>query len=113
MQFDKVRVADLQNITFSIDMYWQRNEVLPASLEDLQNPLYRIGSIVDPKTGELYEYQIVGDTAFEVCAVFESESEAINKPLVRSSNTFEHGIGRTCFETEVKISRGLELPRER
>ena len=105
LQFDERRVSDLQSITYTIDSYWQRNGNLPATLEDLRNPLYYVNSIQDPKTGESYEYRIVSNTAYELCAVFETDSEmqqdsrAMPKPF--SEQIWDHGIGRACFPLEV------------
>jgi len=104
IQFDGRRVSDLQSISFAIDDYWRRNESLPTILEDLQDSRYFIRSIQDPKTEELYEYTIVSDIAYELCAVFETDSaerqEEFRKPF--SAQTWNHGIGRTCFEREVQ-----------
>lgn len=106
LQFDERRVSDLQQITFAIDGYWERNKKLPETLENLQDPRYYLQSITDPKTGEPYEYQMVSDTAYELCAVFETESSAqqdsrsIPKPF--SEQIWDHGIGRTCFALEVR-----------
>lgn len=100
-QFDKIRVSDLQNISFAIDAYWERNEQLPEELEDLQKQTSRVRSIQDPKTGELYEYAILGDTTYELCAVFETESEVDPRAVFRQFPE-HHTIGRNCFEREVQ-----------
>ncbi|MCH7604482.1 hypothetical protein IID24_00570 [Patescibacteria group bacterium] len=104
MQFDKIRVSDLQDISFAIDAYWERNEQLPEKLEDLQKQTFPVRSIQDPKAGELYEYTMLGNTTYELCAVFETDSseqqEEFRKPF--SAKAWEYGIGRTCFEREVQ-----------
>jgi len=101
MQFDKIRVSDLQNISFAIDAYWERNEQLPEKLEDLQKQTFHVRSIQDPKIGELYEYTVLGDTTYELCAIFETESE-IDSKSVFGQFPEDHSIGRNCFEREVK-----------
>ena len=112
IQFDERRVSNLQQITFAIDSYWVRNKTLPDNLEDLQDIRYFLESIQDPKTGEPYEYRILSDITYELCATFETDSNAmvnsrgIAKPF--SQQIWEHGIGRTCFDREV---RKLEVPR--
>ena len=106
IQFDERRVSDLQSITYNIDSYWQRNDSLPASLEDLRDPLYSLNSFVDPKTGEPYEYRVTSDTAYELCATFETDSseyEGQALPYFPGGVSFwEHGIGRPCFSLEVR-----------
>lgn len=105
VQFDGRRVSDLQNISVAIDVYWERNEVLPETLEDLQNQPYFVYSIQDPKTGEAYEYVIVSETEYELCAVFETDtvsSQYQEKPRPFSEQIWEHGIGRACFQREAQ-----------
>ena len=106
IQFDERRVSDLQSITYNIDSYWQRNDSLPASLEDLRDPLYSLNSFVDPKTREPYEYRVTSDTAYELCATFETDSseyEGQALPYFPGGVSFwEHGIGRPCFSLEVR-----------
>lgn len=112
-QFDQRRVSDLQQISYSVDAYWQNNEKLPASFEDLKNQPYFIQSIVDPKTQVAYEYRILGDKSYELCAVFETDSSqtaARFKTLIPfSEQPWEHAIGRTCFAREAQEIRKAPL----
>ena len=103
-RFDKIREADMQNIAFGIDAYWERNDELPAALEDLQTPFYHVRSIADPKTGELYEYTAVTDLSYQLCATFESESDADARAPF-SVNVWEHGAEKTCFDLEAKKAK--------
>lgn len=104
LQFDQRRESDLQQISFAIDVYWGRNEVLPEVLEDLQDSRYFIRSIEDPVTGEKYEYTTLSEVTYELCAVFENDSSEtraeFQKPF--SEQIWEHGPGRTCFELEAR-----------
>jgi hypothetical protein len=104
LQLDERRVSDLQSITHAIDSYWERNESLPATFEDLRNPVYYVSSFEDPKTTQAYEYRIVAGQTYELCATFEAEPayRRYDKPRAPVSERFwEHGIGRTCFEIEI------------
>ncbi|MBI2098699.1 MAG: hypothetical protein HYT49_03590 [Candidatus Wildermuthbacteria bacterium] len=106
IQFDERRISDLQQITYAIDSYWERNKSLPESLEDLRDPRYYVQSLSDPKTGEPYEYQLTSATAYEICATFEAvypQDEAQAMPRYSGGMSFwDHGIGRTCFSLEVR-----------
>ena len=107
LQFDDRRVSDLQSITYAVDSYWQRNESLPQMLEDLRVPTYYVESISDPKTGELYEYNIISETAYELCATFETDSseyenQAVPRFLDRGISFWNHSAGLTCFDLEVQ-----------
>ncbi|MEK7542301.1 MAG: DUF5671 domain-containing protein, partial [Patescibacteria group bacterium] len=108
LQFDERRVSDLANITYATDSYWERNKQLPETLEDLRDPRYYVQSLGDPKTGEPYEYRVISDTAYELCAVFETDSAMQQskvptpEPFTRQIWQWNHGIGRTCFTLEVR-----------
>ena len=105
LQFDQRRVSDLQQISVAVDDYWAREGKLPERLEDLRDGRYAyVRSITDPATEEPYEYGILSDTTYELCAVFERDSteqqEQYRKPF--SEQIWDHGVGRTCFNLEVR-----------
>jgi hypothetical protein len=108
IQFDERRVSDLQSITFAIDSYWEQNGALPQQLEDLRGTRTFVRSIVDPKSIEPYEYVILTDTSYQVCAVFETDSKNQQdpriavKPVPFSESIWNHGVGRACFEREAQ-----------
>src|SRR3989338_336410 len=74
LRLDSQKVSDLQNIQWQGVNYWQQKEKLPATLEELQDPLsgYTF-SAVDPQSGEPYGYQTTGRLSFELCATFNKE----------------------------------------
>ena len=75
LQFDQRRVSDLQQISYAVDAYWERNKILPVSFEDMKDQsYYYIQSVTDPKTQVVYEYRVLGDMSYELCAVFETDS---------------------------------------
>lgn len=102
LQMDQRRISDLQQISFAIDAYWQQNEELPQSFEDLANGNYHVSSIQDPETGERYEYRIIGERTYELCAMFNRASGDQRVPTAQpfSDTAWEHGAGRECFQRE-------------
>lgn len=74
-RFDEQRVSDLQTIQYQIVNYWQAKEELPPTLEDLRDELLGFVPPLDPETGEPYEYKVVEDKSFELCAVFNLSNE--------------------------------------
>lgn len=107
-RFDEQRIGDLQNIQWQIVSYWQRKEKLPASLEDLRDPLSGFMVPIDPNTGATYEYRALGGLKFELCATFEAANQGEGRPLAKpiglepvGLETWPHGIGRTCFERTI------------
>lgn len=93
-RLDAVRAGDLRSIAASIDMFWGRHERLPDSLgELLVDPRARV-STEDPETEEDYEYRVMEDDSYELCAVFALASLSDN----RSQDAFWlHDAGRQCF----------------
>ena len=70
-----------------------------------------MGSISDPETGRPYEYRMLTEPGYEICAVFESEFSLNERDGVRSQellqrpfseSIWDHGMGRVCFQKEAK-----------
>ena len=103
LQFDQRRVSDLQQISFAIDRYKQLNKEFPEALGDLTGPQYGVKSLADPKTQEQYTYQVTGEREYELCAVFETQSNE-NKNTLRPffGSTWDHEIGETCFSFKIQ-----------
>lgn len=114
-RLDQQRVNDLQQISSSIDQYYNLNQrhLLPETLEALrQERNVYVGSIADPKTGQPYEYRRTGgDMSYELCATFETEAIADpQKPYAArpypdaasGTNFWSHGVGRVCFDLTVQ-----------
>ena len=111
-QFDQQRVNDLQNIQYQVVNYWQRKNELPSDLVDLNDSISGYVTPQDPKTNISYEYHVKNATnlQFELCAVFDLESNNINnlkttpKPVMyrdETSQNWNHASGRVCFERTI------------
>jgi hypothetical protein len=101
-RLDAARIEDLEEIMRAMDQFWSRNERLPASLEELgEDPRIRANT-VDPGSAESYEYHVLAEDAFELCAIFDRESPG---PSRRTPADFwSHGVGRQCFKLGVDTS---------
>jgi len=105
LKFDDARVSDLQNISQTVDTYWELNEELPGALEDLQGSrLYFVRSIQDPATQQTYEYRVINGNQYQLCAVFATDSSQKEQRVPRpySAKVWDHGTGRTCFDLEAQ-----------
>jgi hypothetical protein len=93
-RLDMTRARDLRTIMAAVDGFWMRQERLPDSLGELAaDPRTRV-SIEDPVTGQQYEYRIVDEDSYELCAVFDLASI----PETRAPDAFWlHDAGRHCF----------------
>jgi hypothetical protein len=93
-RLDGIRAGDLRSIAMSVDAFWLRQERLPDSLGELvADPRAQV-SIEDPETEEEYEYRILGEDSYELCAVFALASITDN----RARDAFWlHDAGRYCY----------------
>lgn len=103
-RLDDRRIDDLRNIANNIDTHLRLNDgAMPSGLTDLTGPQYYVQSIEDPETGLPYEYRVVENTDYELCAVFATDgSERQEERRLFSESIWVHGVGRTCFELTAK-----------
>jgi len=112
MRFDSEKVSNLQDIQWQIVNYWQQKEALPATLEELEDPISGYGIPTDPQTGESYTYNVVGPTSFQLCATFNTVSNeklASEAMPVRAYGSIEgnwqHEAGEVCFDRTIDPER--------
>lgn len=122
LRIDNERISDLQNIQYQIVNYWQQKESLPATLDDLRDPLSGAEIPVDPITNEPYKYKRNSPLDFSLCATFTTEgtdpygARSIAKPVAYggvSSDTWNHGKGEVCFERSIDPERYPPYPNTR
>lgn len=124
-RFDDQKVSDLQNIQWQIVHYWQTKEALPTTLVDLSDPISGFIVPVDTQTGESYEYIMTGPTSFQLCAVFNADTqtnsptsakgmmEPIRAPVPAGEfvgeglqkDSWYHTTGRHCFDRAIDPER--------
>lgn len=112
LRFDQNKINDLQNIQWQIVDYWQQKGSVPASLEDLKDPIRNYTVPMDRQTGEQYTYRKRSGLSFELCAEFNLESRdgfigkgeriarpvKIAEPFGLEGGNWQHTAGETCFE---------------
>lgn len=111
MQFDQQKIYDLQNIQSQIVNYYQKKEVLPNSLSDLNDPISNFMIPTDPQTKASYEYNIKDSVklSFELCATFNKEgvdqygtAKPMSIPVAGfTTDNWAHNSGRVCFERTI------------
>ena len=98
LRLDQRRVADLRTLSGAVDVYWTRHQRLPASLDELRSePVGRL-DLSDPASSSTYEYRRLADRSYEVCATFERDSSARERPA--GDGVWAHRLGRQCFPRE-------------
>ena len=112
IRLDLDRVSHLGNISRNIDLYWELNQELPEDLQQMSDPRYFIRRIDDPETGRPYEYRVLEDGNYELCAEFATDTAALNdRDRTFSERTWDHGAGSTCFSLEAQSKPVQPAPR--
>lgn len=89
---DTRRVQDLRTITEALDLHWDRHRALPGDLAGLVAALGTQLPTTDPESGQPYEYRVLGNREFELCASFARPSGDRLQDAI-----WTHGAGRQCF----------------
>jgi len=108
--YDQQRVNDLYLVQNLISNYYSRTETLPATLEEMAD-LQPIPA--DPRTDVGYEYNVISDTEYVLCATFEAASDETDESYrYYGPGDFSfHQQGRQCFSLEVNPDPyGLKQP---
>ncbi len=106
-QLDQQRISDLQGIQYQIVNYWQRKEMLPNTLADLNDPIAGYAIPSDPVTHQPYAYAITGASAlaFQLCATFDlaSDNNTQTQPMYPGaySENWNHLAGYHCFDRAI------------
>ena len=118
IRLDNERIANLSTIANSI--YNAQKEIsdfkLPVTLQaaiTAQEFWFSSREIVDPETSRPYEYEVISETKYRLCANFSLVSEEIKQNSARydmgylNYNEFwQHPAGRHCFEIEAQDPLG-------
>ncbi len=110
IRLDRERVSHLSNIADNIDVYWELNGELPEDLAEMSGPRYFLHRIHDPERGGRYEYLVIEDNRYELCAVFSRPTPEQDEPRRFSERVWEHGAGRTCFPLEAQARGSTGSP---
>ena len=102
IEMDVRRTQDLIAIENYVLSFWQKENKLPNILPVDFMPK-------DPESMKMYEYKLVGDLKFEVCADFNLPAKGNNNrdyepypnPTEKDWYVFPHAAGKVCFEREI------------
>jgi hypothetical protein len=104
-KMDKRRIDDLQGILYELRSLTVEDRPksgltlvrpLPKTLAELvAKARYDRPSIVDPETGEPYEYEVLADGKIRLCATFSRVRDEVTEV------TWNHPAGRFCFEIDL------------
>lgn len=140
-RLDDRRVQDLQSIQWQVINYWQQKEALPDTFSKLSDPISGFVLPVDPEfeKGKTYEYRTTGNLSFELCADFSADmpkgwreygggrgvvpmigggyaedAVSVSYPAFGGVNeSWDHEVGRKCFERTIDIDVFPPFQKER
>jgi hypothetical protein len=96
---DRDRIWRLTWTENAINSHYRLHKKLPANLEELESGSQYLRRVQyqDPGTGKPFEYEVVGERDYRLCAVFERSSE--DEPLLNYGR--KHTAGRNCFDQKL------------
>lgn len=119
VKFDEKRVQDLESMYFEIINSYSDEEELPKNVEELTQirNIHGQRALIDPETGEPYEYIKTGEKTFTICASFTTKNKEKNKEhgysFSRRNIEWIHDTGRVCFEKSIDTNNeGPLIKRE-
>jgi hypothetical protein len=98
---DYQRVRQLSRIEGAISNHYRLRQKLPANLEELVADKSDLApeTLLDPGTGQPFQYEIVGEKEYRLCAIFERSTD--EEHHLRSIR--RHKAGRDCFDQKVVV----------
>ncbi len=105
-RFDEQRVQNLQMLQDQVINQWTQKGVLPAQISLLNDTISGFVAPTDPKTKAAYEYRVVDQNAFEICANFETVNDS-SQPLMQGqyydtyNQNWNHKAEHTCFSRKI------------
>ncbi len=109
-RFDEQRVQELQILQDQVINYWTMKEKLPENLDNLKNDISGFAVPNDPETKTAYEYSMVDQHKFELCANFALSSKDLGSlnngtryysPYNSFQQNWDHEAGRVCFSRTI------------
>lgn len=112
--YDQTRASNLNEIRNTIDNYYNEFEKLPTNLDDLKDQRAYL-RITDPETTQPYEYQIIDEESYELCANFNTSIKGLTEKdeyYYYGPDGFVYEEGKNCFTKKVSKNdnKPLRLP---
>lgn len=103
---DEVRIRDLQTLKQAVDHFYDKQKRLPVSLAELKQQDTTLQT-ADAQTKSPYTYRSLGQREYEICAVFDTDTDRETAPSAipsehswyadKSLPFWKHRSGAQCF----------------
>jgi hypothetical protein len=98
-KYDDQRTDDLTGLDNTINNYYRENKELPQDLSAARFIRFK-----DPETQESYDYKVLGEEKFELCATFSLAIELDDKEgreIYGDKDWYYHEAGYQCFSSAI------------
>jgi hypothetical protein len=99
-RMDQNIINDLTQIDSALNTYYNDNKKLPATLTELVSSRYYLASDnLSDDTKAAYEYRVISDKNYELCANFQLPNPIDNNYMYDkvAAERWQHPTGRHCF----------------
>lgn len=106
-RIDERRTDQLDAIADAVEAWTREHKRLPASLAELARQPGSSLAIADPVTGAPYEYQVLSESGYRLCASFATSTADRGPGTDRISwneKHWMHPAGRHCFDRKARQS---------
>lgn len=115
-RLDQRRIGELSQLQTLVEEWARSRGTLPPSLAELAAQPGIAPALRDPLDGKPYDYAVLGERRYRLCAVFATDTAALREPpYAHVGNPVEwaHPAGPHCFERTLPredIPSGKPLP---
>ncbi len=102
-RMDLIKVEHLNTINANVLSFYFTNKKLPTIEEA------KIKSLFDPETKQPYEYNVLGENEYELCANF-SYAVPENEKMHAAEEWYSHLAGRQCFAKSISETNLNNMP---
>ena len=105
VKLDNAVLNDFESISNAINQYYIENEKLPENLAVLKDKteFIRESMLIDPESGEKYQYEVLNESEYELCANFRTSNLEDNN--LRNNfygEIWPHKKGYDCIEKNIE-----------
>ncbi len=115
-KIDQLTISKLDNIDRAINDYFEDNEQLPDYLEELHKEVVYLHSdgIEGVINGEVFEYRVLEEQKYRICADFNLATEEINKDMPKEyyEERWKHKAGKECFIKKINKNIKIDILRK-
>ncbi|GGI74381.1 hypothetical protein [Shewanella gelidii] len=93
---DTTRLEHLKILSDRIQVYWQSNRQLPATVGQLIDGKEHKKNPKDPRYSTDYEYNVTGQQRYQLCAIFSMDT-----PKRQATSFWNHPGDHFCFDFHI------------